>query len=59
MVAGGGELLIWIECLGFFVEGEDLAFDIFGYDLDFIGDLFFDLVPDKFDIECFVVVEEL
>ncbi len=36
-----------------------MTFDIFGYDLDFTGDLLFDLLPDKFDIECFVIGEEL
>jgi hypothetical protein len=53
----GCELLVGIEALGFFVEGEDLAFDIFGYDIDFVGDLFFNFVPNRINIQGFLAVQ--
>ncbi len=36
-----------------------MAFDIFGYDLDFTGNLLLDLLPDKVNIDSFVIAEKL
>ena len=46
------------QTLRFLVEGENLAFDIFGYDLNFTCNLFLDFLSDRFNIQLTLLMDQ-